>query len=301
MTKQRSTNWLKTSLSCPETAVEAVTDLIGVLSGSAVEQTPVKDGTSQVSGFFQFETTDEQEQQRRHLEVELAELFAVYNLPTPQLVCSIIADEDWATSWQQFFTPFAIVPHLIIKPSWESYIVKPGEQVIEIDPGMAFGTGQHASTKLALSLIQSCFQDSAPQKVLDVGTGTGILAMAATLFGAKEVTAIDNDPEAVTVAVENVTRNQLADRIAISATDLTEITGSFDLICANILHDVLVEMAPALRQRLIAQGNVVLAGILRGTQEENIVRVYGKLGLSVKRVAYEDEWVGLLLTASAEA
>ncbi|CAK8723525.1 MAG: [LSU ribosomal protein L11P]-lysine N-methyltransferase [Candidatus Electronema aureum] len=301
MTKQRSTNWLKTSLSCPETAVEAVTDLIGVLSGSAVEQTPVKDGMSQVSGFFQFETPDEQEQQRRHLEVELTELFAVYNLPTPQLVCSIIDDEDWATSWQQFFTPFAIVPNLIIKPSWESYIVQPGEQVIEIDPGMAFGTGQHASTKLALGLIQSCFQDGLPQKVLDVGTGTGILAMAATLFGAKEVTAIDNDPEAVTVAVENVTRNQLADRIAISATDLTEITGSFDLICANILHDVLVEMAPTITQRLVAKGKVVLAGILRGTQEENIIRVYGKLGLSVERVAYEDEWVGLLLTASAEA
>lgn len=299
MTKQSSTNWLKTSLSCPETALEAVTDLIGVLSGSAVEQTPVKDGMSQVSGFFQFELAEEQEQQLRHLELELAELFAVYNLPTPQLTCSIIADEDWATSWRQFFTPFAIVPHLIIKPSWESYIAQPGEQVIEMDPGMAFGTGQHASTKLALGLIQSCFQAGAgsPQKVLDIGTGTGILAMAATLFGATEVTAIDNDPEAVAVAAGNSTCNQLADRIAISATDLADIPGSFDLICANILHDVLVEMAPAISQRLVAKGKVVLAGILRGTQEENIIRVYGKLGLSVERVAYEDEWVGLLLVA----
>ncbi|WP_417915084.1 50S ribosomal protein L11 methyltransferase [Candidatus Electronema sp. JM] len=296
MTTPSSPSWLKTTLSCPEIALEAATDLLGVLSGSAVEQAPVKDGLSTVSGFFQFADEAEREELFRRLELELAELFAAYGLPAPQMSCSVLADEDWATSWQQYFTPFAIVPGLIIKPSWEHYAVQPGEQVLEIDPGMAFGTGQHASTKLALSLIQHCFQMVPPNKVLDVGTGTGILAMAAALFGAQRITAIDNDPEAVRAAAENIARNGLASTVAAAATPLSEISGSFDLICANILHDVLVEMAPAIAGRLTAQGNVVLAGILRGAQEESIIRVYSSHGLAVRQSAYEEEWAALLLT-----
>lgn len=207
------------------------------------------------------------------------------------------ADEDWATSWKQFFTPFAIAPGLIIKPSWESYTSKPGEQVLEIDPGMAFGTGQHASTKLALGLIQSCLRNGPLERVLDVGTGTGILAMAAALFGAKVITAIDNDPEAVQAATENIARNNLENQIAVAVTALADLNGGFHLICANILHDVLVELAPALVDRLVPQGQLVLAGLLRGEQEESIVSVYGQLGLTLQQAVYEEDWVALLLRA----
>ncbi len=287
--------WLQVSLRCPENTLEAVSDLLGVLSGSAVEQSPVKDGLSTVSGFFQFTAEAEQEQLRRSLASELADLFAAYKLPAPELEYSVLADQDWATSWQQFFTPFAIVPGLIIKPSWEDYAVQPGEQVLEIDPGMAFGTGQHASTKLALGLLQSCFQSNQPETVLDVGTGTGILAMAAARFGAKEILAIDNDHEAVQAAAENIARNHLSGLIRASAAPLAEISNSYDLICANILHDVLVEMAPDIARRMTAQGHVVLAGILGGEQEENIIRIYSGLGLSLRQRAYEEEWVALLL------
>lgn len=293
MTKQDS-SWLKTNLSCPETALEAATDLLGVLSGSAVEQTPVRDGLSIVSGFFRL-GEERQEDVLRRIEPELAELFAVYGLPAPPLHCSVLADEDWATSWQQFFSPFASAPGLIIKPSWECYAARPGEQVIEMDPGMAFGTGQHASTKLALGLIQVCFQDSAPERVLDIGTGTGILAMAAALFGAKKTVAIDNDPESVRSATENIAKNGLEQKVIVSAADLAEISGSFDLICANILHDVLIEMAPAIARRLADKGRAVLAGILKGEQEENIVRLYSRLGLSRRQAVYEEEWAALLL------
>jgi ribosomal protein L11 methyltransferase len=297
MTKTCNTppQWLQVSLSCPERALEAVSDLLGVLSGSAVEQSPLKDGLSTVSGFFQFFTEAEQEQLRRSLEIELTDLFAAYKLPVPMLACSVLADQDWATSWQQFFTPFAIVPGLIIKPSWEEHAAQPGEQVLEIDPGMAFGTGQHASTKLALSLLQSCCHDHQPETVLDVGTGTGILAMAAALFGAKKIRAIDNDPEAVRAAAENIACNHLSAMIDVSGTVLAEISGSYDLICANILHDVLVEMAPDIAKRLTAQGCVVLAGILRGEQEENIIQIYSGLGLKLRQQVHEEEWAALLL------
>ncbi len=217
MTTQPSSQWLKTTFACPDIALEAVTDLLGVISGSAVEQSPAKDGLSQASGFFQFVTDTERKDALRRLEQELADLLAAYGLPAPKISCSVLADEDWATSWQQYFKPFAIVPGLIIKPSWENYAAQPGEQVLEMDPGMAFGTGQHASTKLALGLTQGCCQAAPPERMLDVGTGTGILAMAAVLFGAKEAAAIDNDPVAVAVAAENIARNGLAERITASA------------------------------------------------------------------------------------
>ena len=288
--------WLKVSFPCPEIVVEAASDLLGVLSGSAVEQSPMKNGLSTISGFFQLSSSEEPEEILKRLEPALAELFAAYNLPLPLLEQELLADEDWATSWQQFFTPFAIVPGLIIKPSWEQYTAQPGEQVLEIDPGMAFGTGQHASTKLALSLMQNCFQVRTLEKVLDVGTGTGILAMAAVLFGARRVVAIDNDPGAVQVAEENIAINSLGERIAVATTPLAEIDERFDLICANILHDVLVDMALDIRQRLKKNGNVVLAGLLRGEQEANIIQIYSKLGLEIQQKVYEEEWVALLFS-----
>ncbi len=298
MNDQTSPKWLKVSLNCPKTVQEAISDLLGVLSRSGVEQTPVRNGKSTVTGFFRLDQGKSREQIQSELKQEIAELFHLYTLTPPEPVCSTIHDEDWATSWQQFFKPFAIIPGLVIKPSWESYARRQNEQVIEMDPGMAFGTGQHASTKLALGFIHDCFQDKPPKNVLDVGTGTGILAMAAVLFGAGEAVAIDNDPEAVQVATENITNNNLQQAINTSATDLTEIAGSFDLICANIVHDVLVDMAPSLARLLAPGGRVVLAGILRGTQEENIIKVYQKLDITLLRAAHEDEWASLLLTKS---
>jgi ribosomal protein L11 methyltransferase len=134
--------------------------------------------------------------------------------------------------------------------------------------------------------------------VLDVGTGTGILAMAAALFGAGKIVAIDNDPEAVRVARENISANNLQQTISTSATDLADITGGFDLICANIVHDVLVDMAPTIAGLLIPGGRLVLAGILQGKQEKNIITVYQQLNITLLRSTHEDEWVSLLLTAA---
>ena len=290
--------WLKISLDCPEIILEAVVDLLGVLSGSAVEQAPVKNGRSVVNGFFCLDGEGreaEQDDVLERLEQELVELFALYELEAPKPTCSLLADEDWATSWQQFFTPFAIIPGLVIKPSWEEYVPAVGEQVIEMDPGMAFGTGQHASTKLALGLISSCFDSRGGEKVLDVGTGTGILAMGAALFGAKQIRATDNDPEAVRVAGENIAHNKLEGWITVSGDDLDELAGGFDLICANIIHDVLVEMAPDIVRLLADKGAVVLAGILAGEQEKNIIKLYEKLGLTLQEARYEEEWVSLFL------
>ena len=298
MNDQTSPKWLKISLNCPENVLEAISDLIGVVSGSGVEQTPVREGISTITGFFRLDQGKSREQILNRLKEEIRPLFQLYKLTAPEPLCSTMDDEDWSTSWQQFFKPFAIIPGLIIKPSWESFESRPDEQVIEMDPGMAFGTGQHASTKLALGLIHDCFQNNPPKNVLDVGTGTGILAMAAVLFGAEQVVAIDNDLEAVRVATENIANNNLQKKINSSATEVADIRGSFDLVCANIIHDVLVELAPDIGHLLSPGGSLVLAGILRGSQEKNINDIYRQMNINLLKTVYEDEWASLLLTAA---
>ena len=287
--------------------IEPVSDLIGVLSGVGVEIKPVSaKKTASISGFFALPAEDSNQSPESasvlldRVMDELAQLFSIYNRIPPEPTTEIIDDQDWSTSWQQFFSPFEIVPGLVIKPSWEDYSPDVGQRVLEMDPGMAFGTGQHASTQLALTLIASCFHnhsDNMPETALDVGTGTGILAMAAAIFGADRIMAVDNDPEAVKTATHNVLINQLDMNIRVADTALSDLPGPFDLICANIVHDVLVEMAHEFKRLLAPDGRVVLAGILREHQEKNIARVYREEGMRLSRTIYEDEWVALMFRA----
>jgi ribosomal protein L11 methyltransferase len=295
--------WLKITLFCPLPLLEPAADLMGVLSGAGVEQSPETETGAMISGFFQLPpATGELHPLGKNaddilvrVEREMAELFALYGYVPEKAATILLADQDWATSWQQYFKPFAIVPGLVIKPSWEIYHAQPDEHVIELDPGMAFGTGQHASTRMALDLIKQSMETTQPRQVLDVGTGTGILAMAAALFGADRVVAIDNDPDAVVVARENIEKNRLEGKIAVSTTPVARIQEIFPLVCANIVHDVLVEMAETLAGLTAPGGHLVLAGILSGDQEENILRVYRGLGLHPLDRHSQEEWAALLL------
>jgi len=295
--------WLKITLFCPLPLLEPAADLMGVLSGAGVEQSPETDSGALISGFFPLPaaTDDLQSPGETDTEIlarverEMADLFALYNCVPAPVIVTRLADEDWATSWQQYFKPFEIIPGLVIKPSWETYQPEPGQAIIELDPGMAFGTGQHASTRMALALIRKSMAMIRPRQALDVGTGTGILAMAAALFGAERVAAIDNDPDAVTVARENIEKNRLAAIIEVSTTPVEQIRGVFPLVCANIVHDVLVALAETLAGLTAPGGHLVLAGILSGAQEDNIVRVYGELGLHPLDRLYQEEWTALLL------
>lgn len=293
--------WLKITFVCPTLLLEAAGDLLAVLSGNGVEQSPPTSAGATLSGFF--ELHDEGREHPRKsveavvslVEARMAELFTLYRQEPVPATHTTLADEDWATSWQQYFKPFEIVPGLIIKPSWEPYAAAAGQRVIEMDPGMAFGTGQHASTRLALELIVTRLEHSPCARALDVGTGTGILAMTAALFGCGQVVAVDNDPVAVTVARQNIDHNHLTDRIDLSATPVAEIVGCFQLVAANIVHDVLAEMAPELTRLTKPGGSLVLAGILTGEQEAHLVQVYTALDCRVAHRRYQDEWTALEL------
>lgn len=297
--------WLKVSLTCSAKLAEAVSDLIGVLSQVGVEIRPMADRRkNKIIGFFPLtdihskESTEaEAEKVLAKVTAELEKLYAIYNLILAKPTAEIIDDQDWATSWQQFFTSKEIIPGLVIKPSWEEYQPTASQKVLTMDPGMAFGTGQHASTKLALSLLAPCFKNpktGKPARVLDVGTGTGILAMAAAMFGADQVLAIDNDPEAVKVARHNINNNSLDWTVAVDDKPLSQVQGPYNLILANIVHDVLCEMAPDFNRLLHPKGMMILSGILRGKQEHNLEKVFAENGMDLFCSEHEDEWVAML-------
>lgn len=289
--------WLKLSLHCPLVLIEPVTDLMGILSGSGVEQSPENQDGCTVSGYFEIKTggTGEDQQITTSVKQQMAEVFTLYGLKPGEIWTERIENQDWATSWKQFFKTFEIVPGLVIKPSWEEFQPTADQQVIEMDPGMAFGTGQHASTALALDLMTRSCKQHPPHSVLDIGTGTGILAMASILFGGQQVLAIDNDPLAVKAAGDNVAANGLSAQIAVNAAPLETVTGSYQLIAANIVHDVLIAMALDIQRLGSTGGHVVLAGILRGEQEESIEQHYSRLGFTPLERCHREEWAALLL------
>jgi len=220
--------------------------------------------------------------------------------PPPKIHIETITEEDWGEKWKSFFTSFQITPRLTIKPSWE-VAEEPQREgglnkaVIEMDPGLAFGTGHHASTQLALLLLEGLFRDRAlqPGKVLDVGTGSGILAMACGLFGAREVLALDNDPDAVETAKQNILRNRLEGSVSVNDQDVKTLTAGFDIVVANITHDVLAQLAKPLTNLIHAHGFLVLSGILKGDQENSIRDIYAEQGLEFLKRLAKDEWASL--------
>jgi ribosomal protein L11 methyltransferase len=205
-----------------------------------------------------------------------------------------LIEEDWNRQWKEHFKPFKLTNRLVIKPSWENYEKLPNEIVLEMDPGMAFGTGLHASTKLALLLIEESFAAKPPQTVLDIGTGTGILGMDCALLGAKSVVGLDNDIDASTAAIENIHKNHLEAIMTIDLNDLNELDSLFDLVIANITQDVLTLLAHDILARMAPAGRLVLSGILTGIQTDSIKQVFGNLALTLIQTQSQGEWTALL-------
>ena len=223
------------------------------------------------------------------------ELGKIFSCDPPQVAVEIIENRDWSESWKTHFKPFAIVPGLVIAPTWEDYEAREDEQVIIMDPGMAFGTGHHETTRLCLQLMSESVIVSAGGIVLDVGTGTGILAMAASLFGARRVVGIDNDPEAVSAAGANCSFNNLSDRIEISGRNLSDIDEVFDLVIANIVHDVLLELSADLARVTGSGGSLLLSGLIDGDQSDNISRCFMERNFELVEKRTDGQWCALLL------
>jgi ribosomal protein L11 methyltransferase len=214
-------------------------------------------------------------------------------------VVTVLREEDWANSWKVNFKPTRIGTRLVMKPSWEEYAPAAGDIVLELDPGMAFGTGTHGTTRLCLEAVESLACEGGAfaggnTTVLDVGCGSGVLAIAAALFGATSVTAIDIDPVAVAVTEENAVANGVGERISASTTPLDRLPGEFAIVLANILAEDLVRMGGELAKRVAPSGYLVLSGILT-EREEFVIKGFSTLPLTLRQVTRQDEWSCLVL------
>jgi ribosomal protein L11 methyltransferase len=206
-------------------------------------------------------------------------------LPVPADLAEI-PDRDWGEEWKKGLGPVS-VGRLFLRPSWIDAAPPPGAAEVVLDPGMAFGTGTHATTSLCLSAIDDFLSRRPGASVLDVGTGSGLLAIAARKLGAGRVAANDNDPVALAVATENAERNRAA--LELTGDPPSAIAGAFDLVVANILANVLVELAPDLVRRTAPGGEVVLAGVLV-PQEAEVARAFLACGLSPLPGDRRGEW-----------
>ena len=202
----------------------------------------------------------------------------------------LLPEEDWEANWRRHFRIERPIPGLVIHPSWIPYEAGPGEMVIEIDPKMAFGVGSHPTTRLCLRLLHGC---RGADRVLDVGTGTGILAIAAARWGADRVVGVEMDPAALSNAVENVARNGVQGVLRIIHGGAGAVKGPFDRVVANLLTTELRSALPDIVKVLRPGGRLVLSGFLLG-EEEAVREMLQRYGLAAHDATWEGEWGALL-------
>jgi ribosomal protein L11 methyltransferase len=229
---------------------------------------------------------------RRRLEEEIGRLGnhigLVFRLSYRQ-----VDEENWAESWKAFFWPQKIGERLVVKPSWRDYEARPGEVVIEIDPGMAFGTGTHPTTALCVRLIES--RVKAGDAFLDVGTGSGILMIAAARMGAARLAGGDRDGLAVRIAAENLARNRIGpEGVQLVQGSLTApFRGRFDVVCANILTHVILELLGDL-PRVIASGGIFICSGIIAENKNLVLDGLKHTGFEILDVRLQDGWAAIV-------
>ena len=209
-----------------------------------------------------------------------------------------VDEEDWSNAWKKYYHPVQVGEHLVVCPSWEAYDRQPDDVVLTLNPGMAFGTGTHDTTRLCMELLEKYItpQDT----VLDVGCGSGILAITAALLGANKIIGCDIDEVAVKVAGENAALNGVQDRIAFHQGDLTsQVEGSFQIICANIVADVIIRLSEDAGRYLAKDGIFITSGII-DTREQDVLNALEQNGFQVIERRTSGGWVALACKAKVQ-
>ena len=205
-----------------------------------------------------------------------------------EIMTDSISEKEWADNWKKFFKVTEIGERLVIRPSWEKYDNKSGRVVLSIDPGAAFGTGTHATTKMCLELLEKYVYDDST--LLDIGSGSGILSIGAVLLGAKNADGVDIDPVAVKVAAENAEINGVEDKTNYILGDLCDkITDKYDIVCANIVADVIISLLSNVEQFMKNDSIFLCSGII-DMREDDVKAAFNKYGFTVIDEAECENW-----------
>ena len=260
---------------------------------------PPDEGKSHVSFYIEDDGTDQSEILKK-VKIGLEELRDTVDVRSGMILSSETEDLDWINNWKKFFSSFTI-ENILIKPTWED--VKPEDKdkfMIEIDPGISFGTGKHETTQLCIRQLIKYIKDGHP-KVLDVGCGSGILSIVALKLGASEVVGTDLDADCMISTHENMKVNHLDEKLGtfyvgnlIDDVDLQKQVGTeeYDIVVANILADVIIPMAPVIPDRLRKGGYFITSGII-DFKEDEVRDAIEKTGLKVIEINHQGEWVNI--------
>ena len=279
-------------------AAEAVSEVMSryVQPGGVVVETTLLPGESDREYTPHPETrvkcylpVDEGQPRLDALQDDLWRLRLIYPMPEPTV--QVMSEADWATAWQQDYHTLRLGRRLVIVPQWEEYEPQADDLVIRLEPGMAFGTGLHPTTRLCAQVLEDLVQPG--QRVLDVGTGSGILAIAAVRLGAAEVLGTEIDPVAVQAARENVERNGVAEQVRVVEAASPAGLGAWGLVVANILPHILLDMAAALAECTAPGGWLVLSGIL-DTRVDEVALGFAAQGMRLVQTRQEKDWTALV-------
>ncbi len=239
------------------------------------------------------------EQKRARLESGLERYFKG-SATSYTLAAAPMDDQPWETAWKAHFHPVEVTKRLVVKPSWEDYTPKPDQIVIDLDPGMAFGTGAHPTTSACMELVEEIYETGDPGPFLDVGTGSGLLMITAFKLGAKKVFGCDNDPEALIVARENLIHNKVPEScFRLWQSDLASGVrpDAFGLVAANITAEVNVRLIPDLA-RIMAPGGAFVASGIMSSKKDMVLDQLRACRFSIHRVKEEKGWIGISARAS---
>ena len=304
--KSEREKWIEITLSTPPELVDPLSNFIAEMGAHGVFQEELEPATfndfpkhtegEKLMAYFLSDTRVANRIASLKTYIEsLSEIFPELNRPS--LTTKTITNPDWGEQWKKYFKPLRVSKNIVVKPTWERYTSTGHDIVIEIDPGMAFGTGQHPSTRMCMKAMEDILlKDRSIEKwrVLDVGTGTGILGISCAKLGAEKVVCLDTDPKAVEIATKNVAINRVDDRMEIINKDVLIHDDTFDLIVANLTAKTLIKLGHHLISMIETGGYLVVSGIIdqdRKEIEEHILSEY----VTLHNVITEKEWVCYLL------
>jgi ribosomal protein L11 methyltransferase len=290
--------WLEVSVRVNQEAAEAVAEVLSRYAPQGVAFEMHEGAESEVTVKAYLAVDEGIEVRQRKVEEGLWHLSQIWPV-IPEPAFRRIPDQDWTATWKEQIPVLHLGKRVVIKPSWRTYTPVEGDLVLELDPGIAFGTGLHPTTQLCVAAIEELVQPGT--RVLDMGTGTGILAMIAARLGATTVLAVDNDENAVIAARRNAEANGLLAQIELRYGSLADVEADYDLIVANILAPIIAAMAEAgIAQRLREGGVLIASGILK-EQADSVTEALERGGLQVTEVRQMEEWVAILARRSSDA